>query len=152
MFNTARAVERLMSEDHVDLQQYHRDQDLLREFDNLWQSQEMMMLAANRAYQIEPLKITGGSNCPVVQQIGDNEMSVLSRVNDRFSFGESAQLFGAEKNNTCGVGGCSIRSPHFHCPPKKEGGCGGRIPSGKGITQCPHCGLDKDHYQGEKCD
>ncbi|PIZ62626.1 hypothetical protein COY16_03775 [Candidatus Roizmanbacteria bacterium CG_4_10_14_0_2_um_filter_39_13] len=152
MFNTARAIERLMSEDHIDLQQYRRDQDLLREFDNPIHSQEMMMLTASRAYQTESLTILGGSNCPVVQKIGDNEMSVLSRVNDRFSFGESAQLFGAEKNNTCGMDDCRIRSPHFHCPSKKEGGCGGHIPSGKGLEQCPHCGLKKDDYQGAKCD
>ena len=152
MFNTARAVERLMNEDHVNLEQYHRDQELMREFDDPWLSQEMMMFAANRAFQTESLTILGGSNCPVVQQIGDAEQSVLSRVNDGFSFGASVQTFGMEKNNTCGMGGCRIQSPHFHCPPVKKGGCGGDIPSGKGHDQCPHCGLKKSDYHGEKCD
>jgi|GEM_PF-3396654 len=152
MFNIARAVRRLTNEHHTNEQQYHRDRELLLTFGSQFQSREMMMLAASTAFRRESLTITGGSNCLVTQQIGRNEEEVLSRVTDWFSVGASVQMFGLEKASTCGLRGCRIRSPHFHCPSKNKGGCGGAIPSGKGIRRCPHCGLDKDDYLGEKCD
>lgn len=45
--------------------------------------------------------------------------------------------------NTCQD--CGGVDNHFHCP-----GCGGQIPSGLGITTCPHCALTKEQA-GSKC-
>ena len=44
---------------------------------------------------------------------------------------------------------CQSNNNHFHCP-RDKGGCGGKIPSGVGITQCPHCKLTKEQA-GSNC-
>jgi len=48
-----------------------------------------------------------------------------------------------------GCSECGGSANHFHCPQDK-GGCGGRIPSGQGITKCPNCSLTKEQA-GSRC-
>lgn len=59
----------------------------------------------------------------------------------RGSCGFSGKKIGGEATTWSGAEGES-----FECP-----GCHGQIPSGKGITVCPHCGLKKEDAK-EKCD
>ncbi len=44
---------------------------------------------------------------------------------------------------------CHASADHFHCP-RDKGGCGGKIPSGAGITKCPYCSLTKEQA-GSNC-
>ncbi|OGD88981.1 hypothetical protein A3J17_01205 [Candidatus Curtissbacteria bacterium RIFCSPLOWO2_02_FULL_40_11] len=63
----------------------------------------------------------------------------LSVVNSPFSV--------AEFGKSCPE--CQTSADHFHCP-REKGGCGGKIPSGAGITKCPHCSLTKEQA-GSNC-
>ncbi len=61
---------------------------------------------------------------------------------------------GIMTSSSCEKMGCNHREKHFHCPDKKQGGCGKPIPSGKGFDTCPHCKLSKEKYAemtGIKC-
>ena len=68
----------------------------------------------------------------------------ISCPNDKQSFSE----FTGDRANTINLSGAENQydSSTFSCP-----GCKGKIESGKGITECPHCGLTKEQA-GSQCD
>ncbi|MDA1317190.1 MAG: hypothetical protein O3B87_04155 [bacterium] len=153
MFNVARAVQRQLKEDRSTIL-HANDNEILRLVNKPWFTENELFAAAHTAAQHESLVISGGSNCPVTQAAA-SEQGVLSFMRSGLSFIEAKHTFGLEENQSCGLQGCSATGAHFHCPTKKEGGCGGAIASGKGHEDCPHCGLNKNVYaeeSGKRCD
>lgn len=74
--------------------------------------------------------------------LGKNSISCrLSLENQTFSsFLDSKSLISIFTSTE------SSPSGYFECP-----NCKGLIPSGRGITKCPHCGITKEEY-GSRCD
>ena len=147
MFNTARIVNRQYYEKDNANELLH-DQAQLSMFEHKVKDEKVLFMLAKNMADYQPLTVMG-SSCPVAQSSGDVFSSAIA---NGFSVADAMSIVGAEGIQNCGQSGCTIHTPHFHCPPKKKGGCGRDIPSGKGYRKCPHCGLDKDDYKGEKCD
>ncbi|MDP4011967.1 MAG: hypothetical protein Q8P72_07155, partial [Candidatus Roizmanbacteria bacterium] len=146
MFNTARIVNRQYYEQD-DAKEFLHDQAQLSMFDhNLEDERVLFMLAQNMA-DYQPLTVMG-SSCPVAQSSGDVFSSAIA---NGFSVADAMSIVGAEGIQNCGQSGCTIHTPHFHCPEKEQGGCGGPIDSGKNIEVCPHCKLKKSDLK-EQCD
>lgn len=104
-------------------------------------------------------KLYGCSTTSVIKSatsIGqDGGFSGLGSPYSSFARIMSSGILSKELNQGCSIQGCIVKEPHFHCPSKNEGGCGGAIASGNGYEVCPHCGLSKDEYakmSGVSCD
>lgn len=122
----------------------HNNQNQHRnEYDNPeFMLQHIMRYYQTQTYQEPVNSCGGGSGVGEVLEVNSGTRTVLSDL----MFQGGSDIF-LETKVGCEETGCNIHYPHFHCPD-----CEGHIRSGKGIDQCPHCGLKKSDYRGEKCD
>jgi len=120
-----------------------------------WKEKEMVLSDAHRPAQYIHQNIKNANNSYDFIRIGAHAERMMMRTGREFNIATCAgkfnfEIFASNQNSqiiyAVDVFGNLRPTETFDCPR-----CEGKIPSGQGITICPHCGARKEDY-GTTCD